>query len=369
VPQLPGGKVSDLAAWSGSSDDRVRIAWADTARGFAIILVVYEHVVRGLVTSGVMTWTPATRFVDTWIYTFHMPVFFFVSGLFVSGSAKRNWRTFTADKLRTIAYPYFVWSIITILIKVPLGDYPNHPSRLSDLARIPYDPIDQFWFLYVLFILLIVASGLLKLRASPWLILFLSMLFYFAPVPLHWSVLIETRMFAIYFAAGLLAGWGRDLQRLLPARELWLATILVVGLFISSLSALVDLPYSYALQPLLAMAGIVAVLAGSVLFVRRGIEAPIRFLGRHSLEIYLVHTIALAGVRIALQHVAHVSAPMVHLVLGTLAGIYVPIALVLILNWVGFRCAFVIPRPTPNLAPSVRTGEAANGSAGEMSAD
>jgi len=178
------------------------------------------------------------------------------------------------------------------------------------------------------------------------MIIVLSIIFYLAPSPLHCSVLIEARIFAIYFALGLFVGRNSDLRKLLPERKDSLVTIVVVGLFIASLGGLVDLPYSYTLQPLLTIAGVVAVLAGSVLLVRHAIDAPIGFLGRHSLEIYLVHTIALAGVRITLQHGAHVSSPIVHLVLGTLAGIYMPIVLLLVLDRVGFRYAFVIPRST-----------------------
>src|SRR4051812_17314369 len=60
-----------------------RVTWVDTAKGYGIILVVFAHAVRGLIASDIMTWTPVTRFVDAWIYAFHMPLFFVLSGFFL----------------------------------------------------------------------------------------------------------------------------------------------------------------------------------------------------------------------------------------------------------------------------------------------
>lgn len=59
---------------------KVRIDWQDSARGFGILLVVYGHVVRGLFQSDILT-SPAWARADFAIYTFHMPLFFFLSGL------------------------------------------------------------------------------------------------------------------------------------------------------------------------------------------------------------------------------------------------------------------------------------------------
>jgi fucose 4-O-acetylase-like acetyltransferase len=103
-----------------------RLPWVDTAKGLGIILVVFGHVLRGLLNNNIMTRTPIAQFVDAWIYTFHMPLFFFLSGLFLFRSTRKPWKEFTSDKIRTIAYPYFVWSAITITIKSALGGPKHH---------------------------------------------------------------------------------------------------------------------------------------------------------------------------------------------------------------------------------------------------
>jgi fucose 4-O-acetylase-like acetyltransferase len=51
---------------------------------------------------------------------------------------------FAGDKFRRLAYPYFVWSIITLMFKAALGGVTNHPEDLADFRLIFCQPIDQF---------------------------------------------------------------------------------------------------------------------------------------------------------------------------------------------------------------------------------
>ena len=325
----------------------VRVIWVDTAKGFGIILVVIGHVIRGLVNSGLMPWTAPTRFIDSWIYTFHMPLFFFLSGLFLVRSLNRPWGVFALDKIRTIAYPYFVWSTITVILKAALGELPNRPSGLSDLLLIIYHPIAQYWFLYVLFILLLSISALLRFGVRPWLVFGLGILVYpgVFPISYWWDVLLATREFAIYVALGVLIGWDRDYRAISRIHIGWLAGVIVAGFTISSLGGFTYLQDWHALRPALAMSGTAAVVALGILINRVKLDAAIQFLGRYSLEIYVVHTISSAAVRIALDKFAHVSALAPHIVVGVLAGLYMPIVLVLIFQRVGFRFGFTIPGP------------------------
>ena len=59
---------------------RERIEWIDYAKGIGIILVVYGHMIRGMSQH-----IPANFFYvsDSVVYGFHMPLFFFLTGLFV----------------------------------------------------------------------------------------------------------------------------------------------------------------------------------------------------------------------------------------------------------------------------------------------
>ena len=69
-----------------------RNQWVDYAKAIGIILVVYGHVARGLIAAGLpmnQTWY---TLVDSIIYSFHMPLFFFLSGLFFYDSLTKRGR-------------------------------------------------------------------------------------------------------------------------------------------------------------------------------------------------------------------------------------------------------------------------------------
>ena len=351
APKCPTSPASTPELVTSSA----RVTWVDTAKGYGIILVVFEHDIRGLINGDIMTWTPITRFIDAWIYAFHMPLFFILSGLFLFRSKEKPWGAFVLDKLRTIAYPYFVWSVITMLIKAALGPITTHPYHLSDLPLILYAPIDQYWFLYVLFILLIAISALLKLGVSPWVVFVLAILIYPGLLSISsygWSVLAVTSGMAIYTALGVIIGRDREHFRIISAIHVcWLALAVVAGLTVASLAGLPELPYRNVFQPVFAVSGAVAIVALAVLTDKAKLKATIQFLGRYSLEIYVVHSMASAGVRIMLLEFAHVSAPTPHLLFGTLAGLYMPIAVVLLFERVGFRFGFTLPKPAPLLTP------------------
>jgi len=54
-----------------------RLSWVDVAKGIGIILVVYGHIARGLVSAHLMPDDAVFRMVDSAIYSFHMPLFSF----------------------------------------------------------------------------------------------------------------------------------------------------------------------------------------------------------------------------------------------------------------------------------------------------
>jgi len=330
------------------SDFTARVSWVDTAKGFGIILVVFGHVLRGVVTSNLMEWTLTARYVDAWIYAFHMPLFFFISGLFLSQSAVRSTSGFVWDKVRTIAYPYFVWSLIALFIKAPLGEIVNYPRGLSEFPDIFYRPIEQFWFLYVLFLLTIALGFLLKLGVKPWAILPLACLLYpgILPIPFSgWEPLEQIRYDAIYLALGIIVGGGRLFSLMTKVRATSIAGIAAIGfLIVSSLAVFLEVPHPRALDVILALGGTVGVVALSLLTNRAKIDPVIRFLGRHSLEIFVAHAMVSAAIRIMLQKIAHVASPAPYLVFCTLAGLYIPALVAIGLQRVGVSWLFFLPK-------------------------
>src|SRR4029078_7471640 len=64
-----------------------RVDWVDHARGFAILFVVYRHVIIGMKKSGMFVSEYIYNFQEI-IYNFRMPLFFVLSGMFIVKSLK-----------------------------------------------------------------------------------------------------------------------------------------------------------------------------------------------------------------------------------------------------------------------------------------
>jgi len=77
-----------------STPAHARVQVVDAVKGVAIVLMVLGHVEQGAMNRALWAATPGVAkwvsFADDFIYSFHMPAFFFVSGLFLASSAARR---------------------------------------------------------------------------------------------------------------------------------------------------------------------------------------------------------------------------------------------------------------------------------------
>lgn len=308
-----------------------RLLWVDYAKGIGIFLVVFGHILRGLINSSVLQNSSMWEFTDRWIYAFHMPLFFFLSGLFVQRSLSKPFKKFLLDKLYVIAYPYFVWSIIQVTLQSFASGYTNNALSLTDIWKIVYQPQMQFWFLYTLFAIMLLYGVLNKLKVSPTAFLAISVGVYclhvldvsFGP----WGVLYLVRRHALYFALGVIIGS----RNLLPANTqmnpliLWLAMLggyLGVGIAVK-----LQLTENVAIVPLVAVVGIAASVALANILTSLKVLPFIPEWGMLSLEIFVSHSIFASVFRIFLQKALGFTEPITHVVLGIIIGIYAPIAL------------------------------------------
>lgn len=124
----------------------------DLMKGIAIILVIYGH-------------SHFVPIIGKWIYTFHMPLFFFLSGCLVKNqyNIKRN--------VERIIFPYIsfalIMCIVTLLISFVVSKVNNQNTLLQVLEKIIYFKLNlieaikgnekslffkTLWFLPVLFV-------------------------------------------------------------------------------------------------------------------------------------------------------------------------------------------------------------------------
>jgi fucose 4-O-acetylase-like acetyltransferase len=295
--------------------------WVNYAKGIGIILVVYGHVARGVFNAGITEDEKLFRLVDAVIYSFHMPLFFFISGLFFLNSLnKRGVKGLVSSKLGTIVYPYILWSLIQGGLAYSLQNITNYKTTISDVLSLLWLPQDQFWFLYALFVVFIFYALAYSLLRNVIALFVLSLLLYIfkADLSIGWSVANAAINFGVYFCAGML--FSHYMKNEFKASYLWVLVMLV--LFTLSQFCFHNQFYNGdVVKLMMAFIGIGMVVVISNFLSER--FSLLKLLGRCSLEIYLVHVIFGSGFRIIMQYFFNIENSAFHLIFGTLVGVFI----------------------------------------------
>lgn len=129
---------------------KTRIEYIDLVKGIAIILVVIGHVLWfDLYPGGAADESKLYRF----IYSFHMPLFFFLSGLVSKTDLK--WNEMPKDlwkRFRTLLVPFFVFSTV---FSFWYGG--------TDFGFLTNEVKSGYWYLWVLFVLYVISYPIGKI--------------------------------------------------------------------------------------------------------------------------------------------------------------------------------------------------------------
>ena len=267
-----------------------RIEYIDNIKGFAILLVVMGHVIAN--------WFPdfydvladkESKDLIVWrlIYSFHMPLFMFCSGLFqpvMNGESTGNdfWNVI-CRRFNVLMIPYFASGLL-------LWAVTGRPSF--------------YWFLLILFefIFINLCIGFLTSRFRKYGNYIEGAAFVLMYLTIH---VITTRFSKyeilplldighlshyIYFTLGYLVAKYKLLERIYYNHVYTLAIMVFVGLYV--FFKLMDVKLSaggVVIGPLMPLTAIYAIF---FLFKSTGISRKTNFLnwcGTHSLEIYILH--------------------------------------------------------------------------------
>ena len=121
-----------------------RIEWIDTAKGIGIILVIIGHII------------PFNNPVCKLIFSFHMPLFFFLSGITYNEKRYTSFKLLLKNKARTLIVPFIITALITIAVNIIIPSWRVNVTwkniaellLLWDLHGLNNGPI---WFLGCLF--------------------------------------------------------------------------------------------------------------------------------------------------------------------------------------------------------------------------
>ena len=296
------------------------------------MLVVYGHVLRGLDSAGMGFPEGFFAVSNKLVYGFHMPLFFLLSGIFAEQWMKKGLAKGTKEKVITILFPYFVWTLIQGSINVVLSNVTNNPISWGELfTKIWYQPLWQFWFLYVLFLFFPVFYLLRKVVSLKIMLIISAVLYISMPYVDFWI----SKYFMINFLFFVLGTqvMNFNLEKVEETvykanyRVLTACSFIIFNCFyLSALPLFNNSIYNLVI----ALVGINLIVTTSVFISKRNYLGIIDYVGKASMAIYLTHILATSGLRIILSKFLGVDNAWLHLILGTVFGVVLPIVAFLI---------------------------------------
>ena len=297
-----------------------RIEWIDALKGFAILVVVIGHCVADSLHSNTFPiYQDYMQMFYDFIYSFHMPFFFTISG-FVFYLGKKNINT--KNKLLNFSLIYVIWSTLMWISKYVMAKDVNNPVTLVDLFSIVYKPIMIYWYLYVLIFMYLVVS-LLKIERVSGKVLLFSAIIAIGVKFLHLEIAIVNQL--LYHMYFFLAGgycFSSGLLTKIRKREFLLSIFVLLAniflyLFASPLPETVVIIKGFIIANVASLACFFAISNMKPMSV-------LVLMGANTLQIYVMHCFFTGGLRVVFKHLA-CSNIYLYFLLGTLMGIVIPI--------------------------------------------
>lgn len=325
-------------------------------RGVAIILVVIGHVIGNEPSAGILQlYESDIFFLSTFckfIYTFHVWLFFIVSGISFAMFSNTNssWGKFTSSRFKRILIPLICWGPVTFILRA----YQDGTQySLLDVLKSVIQPYFIFWFFHALIFASFLSFFFLKVFKSKVLYFFISAAFVlvFLGIIIHNKLPTLEYLYANYLRGNMFYAIGVFIATYLEKISLLInrmsSSIAVLSLIMCA--ALMAVTFSFApskfSEIVILVNGTLAFLFLYIAFNKKTEVTPlimikeivvtlkktICYLGNKSMIIYLFHVHFGAATRIAIVKLLNNTSPTLHLTLGCLVAIMGPLIIYKIL--------------------------------------
>ena len=283
-----------------------RLAYIDIAKGIGIILVVIGHCVPDASSlTGISN--PYFKLLHQIIYSFHMPLFFFIAGFFVntqkfsvSSPYLQKTYLFIRKKFNRLIVPYLFVGLCYLPLKLAFSQFANRPYHINNLWKIiiGINPDGELWFLYSLFMINVLVAVVFKFKVSLWKIMaaLLAMLSPFCHIITN---------YLLYFLIGM---YIREKEENWIYKFSSFFIVICLALFFAGNYALYLYPrYSVWIKILTSLSGIVLCLwtAKTIGNNSHVLSRGLRVLGEFSMDIYILSDIIKIPFRIIFWNKLH----------------------------------------------------------------
>lgn len=278
--------------------ERDPFEWILIAKGIAIILVVVGHFHPEISPT---YWSEIRKI----IYSFHMPLFFILSG-YLSSHGKYSYSNLIKTKAKRLLYPFASIAGGFFLIKYVAGRFVNleHPVDIDSIYALLSDPVNSYvpllWFVHALFLMFaIYPLARLFLNNLSIVLLLLAINVVLGSDYLVFGSALANMPF---FVVGVILRENGKLSRMaMSADWRYVFAPLVMFCLVYMLRVPVNIVYGYPTQLFLGVVGSLFVINISNAIAAlsdKKIKGVLLQIGYYSMSIYLFHTLFESSVRI-----------------------------------------------------------------------
>jgi len=277
-----------------------------------------------------------------------MPLFFIVSGLFVSRSLqKKGLKDYIWGRFSIVFYPLIIWGSLQITLQLLLKNYVNGrpvPFDYINLIIYPRNPTNnqQFWYLNALFFVgAFYAFFKVVLRFKLWHHVVLGIILYSAAGYMSYKgisfyIFPDIFHFYIYFCIGdIISSFifkQETTDTILQPKWLFLSAIVCVAM--QTLYTVLNIQHgddnyininmAWLYFPI-SLTGCALMIQLTQILQKKNALRWLRVIGYHSLYIYLMHLMLIAAVRIILVKIFHITYIPLIMFIAISLGVIIPI--------------------------------------------
>ncbi len=281
-----------------------RILWIDAAKFAGIFAIVLGHTLRG-------------GDVQHYLYSFHVALFFILSGITFKTTSHKSFFDFAKKRFYSIMIPYFAFSAISLAIFLVLGSFAEgildtgtaNSGLWSELFNITvwgYSVSNRpLWFLPCLFVLSLLAFPIIRFveteKKNKFAVIFtaitLSVLFLvFSNIfeglnKLPWKLACAVSMLSFFLLGYLCKNMHKKIEN---TKHKWILPIIVILLVIGFAlgmknEAIEYMENEYRNIPLFFASSLATIAAICMLCIKLPTPRFIAYIGENTLPILLMH--------------------------------------------------------------------------------
>lgn len=266
-----------------------RIEYIDIAKGLGIILVVIGHCING------------KTFPGTWISSFHMPLFFILSGMCFNASSYSSIIPFLHRRVNTLFLPLLFFSILMIILKSLF--LPDSFTFIDLRYRFPGG---AHWFVFILFlseILFYIINNISSKKIIKLFFIFICLIF--SALFIKYKIILPYNISSIFIATfyyGIGYIYKNNINNIIKkingyiGKLYSLILLLIPAISVCITKQTIDLssnsiPYPMFYHIFISLIGVIGILLFSKVFFSSNtmIKLLIIYIGKNTLIILLLH--------------------------------------------------------------------------------